>query len=177
MEMFVADLDVLAYWTPQIEWERFDCGAISVDVWERFRRTVLLCHAIKHWETAIHSKRLEPPRHYSFPPEDRVEFRKRQNAWQSEIRDLEGHRNRAAFLASDEVAHISYAGTNASAKDDASAAAAKGTPDWKLWISAKIAVSGRPTSLAFEAFDADRELAGEPNETAKRWLKQVGYAL
>ena len=164
-------MDVLEYWRPDIAWSDFDQGPISDEVWDRFKQVVQLCHAFCHWEEDAQHKRLSPPKQYLFPPEDKRQFKKRQDEWKADIRRSESHRNRARYLADTAVAELSYLGTNAIAGE------AEGTADWKLWFALRIVVNAYPPAAALKGFKADQELEGEANEIPVRWLRQAGYSI
>lgn len=81
--------------------------------------------------------------------------------------------HRAAFLASEQIALMSYLLTD----DD------KDTPDWKLYFALRGAVAhqlphdqARYCAAAFTSFRAGQELEGDPQVIALRWLRQSGPA-
>jgi len=58
----------------------------------------------------------------------------------------------------------------------------EGKPDWNMYWALRLAVQHQPNhtqarckAAAFETFDADTELKGEPMEIARRWLQAAGY--
>jgi hypothetical protein len=166
-------VDVLEYWSPTIDWAKFQQGGISEEVWLCFKQVVQLCHAFRYWETDAQDKRLCPPRLYldSVPAESRPQFRKREDHWKSEILQSENRRNRAKFLVSEKIAELSYLGTNSVAGE------AEGTADWKLWYALQVAARPYPPAAAFGGFDAEKELDGEVNEIVARWLQQARYSV
>jgi hypothetical protein len=157
---------------PQIDWTKFDRGAISEKMWSSFKALVQLCHAFQHWQKAAHDERLPgPPR--PFGPETKYQSKKRGDAWKRDIERLEGHRNRAGFLAAQTIAEMSYM----------IGLADKGTPDWILWWALRTTADYRPyreneghyKALTFVAFNASDELqAADPQQIAARWLKGAG---
>jgi hypothetical protein len=158
-------MDVLEYWHPPIDWNLFHQGSLSDAAWGYFKQVVLLCHAYRHWEEDARDRRLEPPRHYVFPAEDKRQFKKRRDQWETDIRRSERHRDRAKFLADEAVVRCSHLG----------AEAAEGTADWKLGFALPLVVRVRPDAAAFAGFDAEQELAGEAEQIAFGWLRKAGY--
>jgi hypothetical protein len=159
--------DVLEHWRPDIEWDRFNQGPISDPAWACFKRFVLLCHALRHWEEDAQEKRQSPPRYTGFSPENWHLFEQRQDQWKAEVRQSEAHRNRARFLVDQTVDALSNVGTDA--------AGVAGTPDWKLGFALRSAVNAHPQAAAFECFDGEQEMKGEPDEIALRWLRRAGF--
>lgn len=166
-------MDVLEYWRPNIDWRQFDQGAVSDAMWSHFRNVVMLCHAYEHWKAAANDTRLTPPRSYVGMPESKRDQKRRRSEWEQKIGIQEGHMHRAAFLASEQIALMSYLLTN----DD------KGTPDWNLFSSLRLAVAhqlphdqARYRAAAFTSFGADQELQGDPPDIALRWLRESGLA-
>jgi hypothetical protein len=164
-------MDVLEYWRPGIDWARFDQGAISDAMWGHFRNVVMLCHAYEHWKANANETRLTPPRSYVGMPEGKREQKKRRDEWKRNIDVKEGHMHRAAFLASEQIALMSYLLTN----DD------KDTADGKLYFALRLAVAhhlphdqARYRAAAFTAFSTDQEIQGDPPDIALRWLRQAG---
>jgi hypothetical protein len=105
-------------------------------------------------------------------PEGKREQKKRRDEWKRTIDVKDGHMHRAAFLASEQIALMSYLLTN----DE------KDTADEKLYGALRLAVAhqlphdqARYRAAAFTAFHADQELQGDPPEIAVRWLRQAGY--
>jgi hypothetical protein len=81
--------------------------------------------------------------------------------------------HRAAFLAAETIAGMSYLLT----KED------EGKPDWNMYWALCVAVRHQPNhtqarckAAAFETFDADTELKGDPVEIARRWLLAAGFS-
>src|ERR1700730_18341974 len=122
--------NVLLPWSPIIDWSRFEQGAISDKVWASFKQLVQFCHAFCHWEQDGQNKRASPPRHYTFPPEDKRQFKKRRDQWDSDIRQSETYMHRAGYLADETIAKMSYLiGPD---------------PDWKLSSALRGAVGRQP---------------------------------
>lgn len=167
-------MDVLEHWMPSIDWSRFNQGPLSDGMWSAFKNLVALCHAAEYWRDAVRANRLTPQPRPMYTPESRHMRRKRLDEWRRPLRQSETHLHRAAFLADEKVAEMSYL----------IGPADQGKPDWNLWWSCALAVGrslghegARYKSVAFSAFNADRDLEGaDPSVTAKRWLTNAGYA-
>lgn len=164
-------MDVLEYWRPSIDWSRFDQGAISDAMWGHLRNVVMLCHACEHWKSVAYETRLTPPRSYVGIPESKREQKKRRDEWNRNIDVKDGHMHRAAFLASEQIALMSYLLTD----DD------KDKADGKLYFALGFAVAhqlphdqARYRAAAFTAFRANQELQDDPPDIALRWLRQAG---
>jgi len=163
----VEPMDVLQYWRPTISWSGFRQGVLPDAIWSAFKDLVQLCHAHRHWQAEARKIRYQgPPRSYS-PQETKNMLTKRRRQWEGEISKAEGHMYRAAYLAAEKISAISYLLT----------AADEGTPGSKLYVSLAIAVGHQPNHdrarcgvAAFDSFDADSELAGDPAEIVQRWL-------
>ena len=54
-------MDVLEHYAPRIDWERFQQGPLSDDVWSALRDVLLLCHAYKHWKDVARETRRSRP--------------------------------------------------------------------------------------------------------------------
>jgi hypothetical protein len=158
-------MDVLDHWRPLVDWTNFNQGPLSDAVWDRFKQVVQLCQAFRHWDEDARQKRLSPPRHYEFPPEDKRQFEQRKDQWEADIRRSEQHRNRARFLADQTVVECSHLGSKA----------AEGTADWKLGFALRLAVRAHPEAAAFESFDADQEIKDGADQIGLRWLREAGY--
>ncbi len=104
--------------------------------------------------------------------ESKYQRDKRRHEWKRKIECAEGHMYRAAYLAAERIATMSYL-----LNDDS-----KNTPDWNLYWALRLAVRHQPNhtrarckAAAFETFKANAELEGDPLEMASRWLRQAGY--
>ncbi|MET4297155.1 hypothetical protein ABIB06_007930 [Bradyrhizobium sp. LB8.2] len=166
-------MDVFEFWRPYIDWTRFDQGPISDAMWNHFRNVVMLCHTCEHWKAAANATRLAPPRSYVGMPESIGDQKRRKNEWKRSIEVQDGHMHRAAFLASEQIALMSYLLTDAD----------KDTPNWKLYFALRGAVAhqlphdqARYRAAAFTSFRAEQELEGEATDIALRWLRQSGLA-
>jgi hypothetical protein len=166
-------MDVLEYWHPNIGWAGFKQGPVSERMWGYFCQLVQLCHAHEHWQKAVQEIRFAPPRPSIYGPESKYQRNKRRNEWKRDIERAEGHMHRAAFLAAEKIAGMSYLIT----KDD------EGKPDWNMYWALRLAVQHQPKHTqarckiaAFEAFNADAELKGDPMEIARRWSQAAGYS-
>ncbi len=164
-------MDVLQYWSPTLKWSDFRQGGVSDRAWRLFCNMVQLSHAHVHWAGAVRQARLSPPPSYSFPPETKSQRKRRLDTWKHDIQRLETHMHRAAYLAAEQIATLSYLISN----DD------EGKPDWKLYVALRLAVAhqpdhtrGRYAAVAFTAFDADAELTADPAAAAIRWLDNAG---
>jgi hypothetical protein len=62
-------LDILEFWQPAIDWERFKQGPVSDAVWDQFKQVVIWCHAFRHWTEDARAKRSSPPICTIFPEE------------------------------------------------------------------------------------------------------------
>ena len=165
-------MDVLEYWHPSVSWTGFKQGAVSERMWSHFCQLVQLCHAHGHWQKVTQNIRLTPPRPSVYGPESKYQRNKRRNEWKGEINRAEGHMHRAAYLAAERISAMSYLLTN----DD------EGKPDWNMYWALRLAVRHQPNHAqarckvaAFEAFEADAELQGDPLDIARRWSAAVGY--
>jgi hypothetical protein len=105
--------------------------------------------------------------------ESKYQRNKHRSEWKREIERAEGHMHRAAFLAAEKIAGMSYL---VSTGDE-------GKPDWKMYWALRLAVRYQPNHTqarckvaAFKAFDADAELQGDPMEIARRWSQAAGYS-
>jgi hypothetical protein len=164
-------MDVLEYWRPGLDWGRFDQGQLSQRMWDHFRNVVMFCHAYGHWKAVASETRLTPPRSYFGMPEGKSEQKKRRDEWKRTIDVKDGYMHRAAFLASEQIALMSYLLTS----DD------KDTADAKLYLALRLAVAhqlphdqARYRAAAFVAFSADQELQVDPPDIALSWLRQAG---
>jgi hypothetical protein len=121
--------------------------------------------------------RASHPPHATTPLDLRAESKyqrnKHRNEWKREIERAEGHMNRAAFLAAEKIAEMSYLIST----DD------EGKPEWNMYWALRLAVRHqlnqahmRCKAAAFKAFDADVELSDEPVEIARRWSQAAGYS-
>jgi hypothetical protein len=159
-------MDVLQYWTPQIDWGQFIQGPVSDRMWEAFREVVQLCHAQQHWEAAAYKMKLTPLPVNPFGEETKHQKRKRGQERKQDIERAEGHMYRAQHLADEKIAQMSHMLT----KGD------QGTPDWKLYFALRHAVAPRPNYVgarfdvaAFKSFDADAELTSDVEDIIDRW--------
>lgn len=166
-------MDVLEYWMPSIEWGRFNQGPISDRMWLAFKNLVLLCHAYGHWRDATRAARLNRPVAPMYTPESRHMRNKRLREWRRPIEQCEDHMYRAAVLADEKIAEMSYLVSRAD----------EGKPDWNLYFACALSVArslgrdrARYNSVAFMTFDARSDLAGaDPSVIAKRWLINSGH--
>ena len=164
-------MDVLQYWTPQLDWARFDQGPIGDELWNQFKQLVLLCHAYSYWQDAAREQRMTRPSR-PYYPESAYMRRKRQQEWKGQIDRCEGHMYRAAYLAAEKTAAMSYL-----VKND------RTRPDWNLWLALWLALAyqsnherARCKAAAFEEFSAEAELQGTAEEIAVHWLVRAGYS-
>lgn len=164
-------MDVLEYWSPRLDWSGFHQGALSDPAWNLFRAVVQLSHAHGHWADETRKIRLAPPPRPIYPSDSKYQRKKRQHSWRREIERAEGHMHRAAFLAAESIARLSYLVT----PED------EGKPDWILYFALRIAVAyqpdhtrGRYKAVAFHSFDAGGEIEGDPAAIAARWLRNAG---
>jgi hypothetical protein len=78
--------------------------------------------------------------------------------------------HRAEYLADSTIAEMSHLISGGDL----------GNADSKLWHALRFAVRRRPQmrckAAAFEAFDSERELDGEWDRIAGRWLLAAGYS-
>jgi hypothetical protein len=142
-------MDVLEYWSPAIDWSHFAQGAVSDPMWRSFKDLILLCHCVEHWRETRRSLRLTRPPQPFYTPETRYARKKRQDEWKRPIMDCETHMHRAAYLADEKIAGMSYLITPAD----------EGKPDWKLWFAAALSIGrslghdhARYKSIAFDTF-------------------------
>ena len=160
-------MDGLGEWEPTISWGNFKQGAVSDDMWRSFKQVVRLCHASCHWEQEKRKLRTAPKK---WSHESTRNFNQRREGWRDEFRRCEGHMNRAQSLAVSTMvemrSHID--GDNLM------------SPDSRLCLALIKAVRGQPQMrckvAAFNAFDADTELAGGWEQIADRWLIAAGYS-
>lgn len=156
-------MDVLEYWRPHIDWSRFSKGALPEDVWEYFKRVVQLSHAAVHWSGAVDNRRREQ---FVRPlyPESAYMKRKRKQQHASDVRGLETHQHRAEYLVSDELARLSFL---------QSVVADQGGAQKLYWAMRYFCppnyINGRFEVLAFDAFDAEVDLAGDLSDVIHRW--------
>jgi hypothetical protein len=108
--------DVLDHWRPTIVWGLFNQGPISDPAWACFKQIVELCHAVRHWDEDLQSRRLSPPLSYDFPAESTREFGRRRDQWQGDIRQNQTHLDRARFLADQTVVALSSPSSAAPAR-------------------------------------------------------------
>ncbi len=169
-------MDVLAYYTPRIDWERFQRGPISDDVWSAFRDVLLLCHAYRHWKAVVTETRRSGPPPPPLYAESTYLRRKRRREWNLQIEQEETHMYRAAFLAAQKLWAI--AGIVQGRKD---------MPDWHFSLALMKGVGEAITNtstgheranfdvLAFDEFDANAEVSSDPDAMASRWREAAGY--
>jgi hypothetical protein len=165
-------MDVLEYWVPDIDWAQFHAGPVSAEMWTRFKQLVQLCHAYRYWQGVARQQRREPLSRPLYP-ESKYMRNKRRHEHRRNIERSEGHMYRAAYLAAEKMAEMSFL----ISKDD------EGKPDWNLWWSLRLALAYQPSherarcnAAAFEEFTADQELRnGDPLMIANRWLERAGY--
>jgi hypothetical protein len=166
-------MDVLEYWSPTIDWSRFAQGTVSDRMWRSSKDLILLCHCAEHWRETLHSLRLTRPPQPYYTPETRHARKKREDEWKRPIRECETHMHRAAHLADDKVAEMSYLITPAD----------KGTHSWNLHFAAALSIGrslgherARYKSVAFDVFDAAELSEPDPSTIASRWLARAGCA-
>ena len=128
-------MDVLEYWCSNITWAGFKQGAVSKQMWSYFCQLVQLSHAHGHWQKAAQEVRLRPPGPSPYGPESKYQRNKRRDEWKREIQRAEGHMHRAAFLAAEKIAGMSYLLTN----DD------EGKPDWNMYWALRVAMRHQPS--------------------------------
>ena len=168
-------MDVLEYYMPDIDWQRFRQGPISDDVWSEFRDVLQLCHAYKHWKDVARVTRRSRPSSSSLDRESAYQRRKNREEWKYQIEQDEGHMYRAAYLAAEKIWAI--AGMMEGRQD---------TPDWHFSLALVNSVglrAGTDTDyeranfdvLAFDEFDADAEVSSDPGAMASRWRDAAGY--
>jgi hypothetical protein len=163
-----AAMDVLEYWQPNIDWSRFEQGAIPADAWGFFKRVVQLSHSAQHWSTAVANRRREQVSRPIYP-ESAYMRRKHVAERRSEITGLETHQHRAAYLAADQLAQMSYLD---------SVVADEGFSQKLFWAMRFFCpenayVNGRFDVLAFDAFTSDVDLAGDIREVVSRWEQRL----
>jgi len=97
--------------------------------------------------------------------------KKRLDAWKRPINEAENHMHRAAHLADDKVAEMSYL-IGPSDED---------TPDWNLYFAAALSIGrslghlrARYKSVAFDQFYTAELSEPDPIRTATRWLERAG---
>jgi hypothetical protein len=160
-------MDILEFWQPAIDWDRFKQGPVSDEAWDCFKQVVIWCHVFRHWTEDEDAKRRSPPRRLIFPEESAQDFKNRQAQWGRDIEQSVTYQHRAMHLAKGEVAKPSFLDT-----------VAKGTPDTvdgKLYFALKaVMLNGNPSACAFEIFDAEQELQDKPEAVVSHWLKEKG---
>ena len=163
-------MDVLEYWSPTIDWSHFKQGSVSDDAWHLFEQLVQLSHAHGHWVEAVRQIRLSPPQRPLYS-ESKYMSGKRRHEWRREIEQAEGHMHRAAYLGAETIARLC----------PLAEAAGEGLADWTLCAALCLSIKpfpdhtrGRFKASAFTAFDADAELAGDPPDIYRRWLRNAG---
>jgi hypothetical protein len=156
-------MDVLEYWSPDIDWNRFTRGPLSSPMWSQFKQLAQLCHAHQHWSEEVRRIRLSPPRR-SDVGEENIERRRAQ--WQHEVERAEGHMHRAATLAAEKMSGMRRLVQG-------------GTPERKLFDALSLATdllgyhaNARCWAAAFDSFDGTEELADDAQVIADRWLKK-----
>jgi hypothetical protein len=117
-------MDVLEYWQPQIDWDRFNQGPLSSDVWACFCDAVKLCHALKYWKDAVKLHDRNPSRPSPFYIESAYGRRKRISEHKAQRDELRGHMLRAAFLAAGKILSIAHMVQKR-----------EGTPDWLFSVA------------------------------------------
>ena len=155
-------MDVLAFYMPKIDWEKFSRGTVLKQTWSKFKEVVLLCHAAAHWERKLHTTRDKQPTD-ALSRSDMIDWEK-ENA--RAIHHIEMHMRRANFLATEKILEM---GDALPAQYDGSASA-------KLFVALRASVgiqandgSAQCVLVCFHEFDATEELAGEPIAIVKRW--------
>lgn len=145
-------MDVLRHWQPNIDWAQFQQADISDSAWQIFTAVVQLSHAREYWREAADRAVREPvyrPTH----SESAYMNRKRRREKELRIEMLKGHMHRAAYLASEEVAKMSY--LPSVAENDGS--------DHKLYQLLRGAITqhyetGNFHEIAFNSFDPSEHL-------------------
>jgi hypothetical protein len=165
-------MDVLEHWTPTINWGGFAQSGMSDRMWKAFKDLVQLCHCFEHWREAHRALSLTRAPAPYYKPETRHAKQKRIDEWKRPIREAEGHMHRAAHLADEKVAEISYL---VNPPDE-------GTPDWKIYWAAALSIGrslghqrARYKCLAIDSFDAAQLAESNPRDIAQRWLTAAGY--
>jgi hypothetical protein len=163
-------MDVLEHWEPSIDWSLFNQGDLHSALWNPFTQLVKLCHAYKHWDEVAKTVRREraPTPLY---PESRYGRTKRKMEHRGLIRGHEDHKFRAAYLAAEKISAMRSLFT----VDTPFSFSSEG-PEWKCYLALEFAVESRPRhehghyrAAAFDTFDANVELIGDPIPIAQRW--------
>lgn len=158
-------MTIFEYSMPNVDWSRFTPGPISTRMWSTFKDFVQLSHAQIHWAKVVQQIRLSPPGPSPFGNETKYQRKKRHDEWKRKIERAEKPMNRAAFLANQKLAEMSYLISN---QDE-------GKPDYKLHFALRMIVPsqeiGKWETVAFTSFDGETEMDGEPSEIAARWLQ------
>jgi hypothetical protein len=165
-------MDVLEYWEPELDWERFAQGELGSNFWHLFTQFVRLCHAFTHWgEVAKTVSRERSPA--SLYPESRYTRSKRKAEREAKVKGFEGHKYRAAYLAAEKLSEMGRLLDSVRG------------PEERLYCALRIAIEaplsrherGHFGAAAFNSFDAKSELVGKPEEIARRWRSAVNDPL
>ena len=165
-------MDVLEYYYPKIDWERFSQDSITNDVWSIFCEIIMLCHAYKHWKVVgrEHGRQRYQALHYT---ESTYGRRKRKDERKAEAATFADHRDRAAFLAAERLWKI--ANLVGDRKD---------SQDWNLSLALMLAVGLNNKTkheranfdvLAFDQFEAMNEVTGDLVAMVEKWRAKAGY--
>jgi hypothetical protein len=164
-------MDVLEYWHPTIDWTRFDQGDVSDQMWTAFRHLIQLCHCVEHWRESHRALSLTRPPAPLYTPESRHYRKKRLDEWKRPSQAAENHMHRAAHLADDKVAEMSWL---VSPHD-------QGKPDWRLYFASALSIGrslghlrARYKSVAFDQFASNALSDADPSRTASQWLERAG---
>jgi hypothetical protein len=166
-------VDVLEYLSPSIDWRRFAQGAVSDPMWRNFKDLVLLCHCVEHWRETLRFLSFTRPPQPSYTPESRHYRKKRLDEWTRPINESENHMHRAAHLADEKIAEMSYLVSPVG----------RGSSDCNLYFAASLSIGrslgherARYKSVAFGLFDAAQLAEPDPSIIASKWLIEAGYA-
>jgi hypothetical protein len=164
-------MDVLEYWQPQIDWDRFNQGPLSSDVWACFCDAVKLCHAFKYWKHAVRLHDRNPSR--PFYKESAYGRKKRISEHKVQRENLRNHMLRAAFLATGKILSIALMAQRREGIPDLlfSVALIKSVGTEIVEDTMRGHERARFDVLAFQTFDAITELTQNADEMAERWVR------
>ena len=158
-------MDVLRYWSPDLDLSGFSKGEISEKVWEEFIRFIHLCHAFKHWQRL--------PLHRAVDTVGRKQSVHEKREAKNEATRInqmnENHKLRAAFLAAEKIHDIDeLVGDHLNSNDHLLVGAL-----FEAFPNIRDGMGGHEHAdfsiCAFDSFDAHSEIQGEPSEIATRW--------
>jgi hypothetical protein len=163
-------MNILASWSPSIDWNRFAQGTVSNPMWHAFTDLVKLCHYVEHWREAARSLRMTRPAKPLYT--ESIHMKKQSvDEWRQGITDCEDRMHRAAHLADDKVREMSRIAPTNVGDSDCNLCAATAL---SMGISLGRART-RYKSLALDAFDAAQLTNSEPSAIASLWLESAGY--